>query len=225
MKLRKRQKRKTAQALDAAAGITKIWSEWQIGKRATKTAAKSAAKVKKSGLKDKLTSKPARLAGLAALVGGAGAAIAKKLKGGGREPIYTPPGEGEPVAPPDVAPPLAIAPEPATPTDSTMPQGQREPAVGAAGLADDAGSSASPARPKPTAGDIEPAVPTDDPLPEPETPEAKPEPIADPRGAGSTPDDDAPAASPPAASASDGDEPAVEADELRPDSAAVAEDD
>ena len=133
MKLRKRQKRKTAQALDAAAGITKIWSEWQIGKRAAKSAAK-VTKVKKKGLKDKLTSKPVRLAGLAAVIGGAGAAVAKKLKGGGREPIYTPPNGGEPVAPPDVAPPLAVAPEPTTPTDATMPQGTREPAIGEAGL-------------------------------------------------------------------------------------------
>ncbi|MEY2515586.1 MAG: hypothetical protein QOJ89_2944 [bacterium] len=208
MKLRKRQKRKTAQALDAAAGITKIWSEWQIGKRATKGAAKGAAKVKKSGLKDKLTSKPARFAGLAALVGGAGAAVAKKLKGGGREPIYTPPAGGEPVAPPDVSPPLTIAPEPVTPTDATMPQGTREAAVGASGLADgDAAATAEPeaaetaaetaepaapeaaapdadgsARPSPTAGDVEPAVPTDDPLPEPSNLDAEPEPIADDRG-------------------------------------------
>ena len=39
MNLRKR-KRKTAQALDAVAGVTKIWSEWQVGKRATKGVAK-----------------------------------------------------------------------------------------------------------------------------------------------------------------------------------------
>ncbi len=220
MKLRKRQKRKTAQALDAAAGITKIWSEWQIGKRATK----GVAKVKKSGLKAKLASKPMRFAGLAALVGGAGAAVAKKLKGGGREPIYTPPGGGEPVAPPDVAPPLAIAPEPTTPTDATMPQGQREPAIGAAGLAPDA-APAAPGRPAPTAGDVEPAVPTDDPLPEPSNLDAEPEPIADERGGGTTLGTDTSTAG------SAGDEPtastgsAAEAEDLRPESAAVADDD
>jgi hypothetical protein len=228
MKLRKRQKRKTAQALDAAAGVTKLWSEWQIGKRA----GKGVAKVKKSGAKGKLSSKHFRIAGLVAVLGGAGAAVAKKLKGGGREPIYTPPGKGEPVAPPDVAPPLAIAPDPATPTDATMPQGQRDPAIGAAGLradGDDSASSddatagaeavadadaepepAASARPKPTTGGVEPAVPTDEPLPEPSTPAEVPEPIADTRGGGAP---------------SDGDEQAGKAADLRPDNASVAEDD
>ncbi|MDX6678396.1 MAG: hypothetical protein QOE31_2448 [Solirubrobacteraceae bacterium] len=232
MKLRKRQKRKTAQALDAAAGVTKLWSEWQIGKRA----GKGVAKVKKSGAKGKLSSKHFRIAGLVAVLGGAGAAVAKKLKGGGREPIYTPPGEGEPVAPPDVAPPLAIAPDPATPTDATMPQGQREPAIGAAGLRADADDSApsddatagteadadadadadaepepaASARPKPTTGGVEPAVPTDEPLPEPSTPAEVPEPIADTRGGGAP---------------SGGDEQAGKAADPRPDNASVAEDD
>ena len=224
MKLRKRQKRKTAQALDAAAGITKLWSEWQLGKRASK----SVAKVKKSGFKSALSSTPVRLAGLTALVGGAGAAIAKKLKGAGSEPTYTT-SDGEKVSPPDVAPPLAIAPEPTTPTDATMPQGEREPAIGAAGLRpstgdgdtaesdandlpavpsaggsvvlrDEAGDDApaasadhepavGTARPAPTAGGVEPAVPSDEPLPEPSTLRAEPEPVADERGGGE-PDDD-----------------------------------
>ncbi|HEV7807740.1 MAG TPA: hypothetical protein VGO80_18105 [Solirubrobacteraceae bacterium] len=255
MKLRKRRKRKTAQALDAAAGITKLWSEWQIGKRATK----GVAKVKKSGLKDKLSSTPVKLAGLAAVVGGAGAAIAKKLKGDS-QPSYTT-SDGDKVSPPDVAPPLAIAPEPTTATDATMPQGGREPAIGTAGLrpsagdgdtaepgvtdtpddpsaggsvvlreaaADDdeptasTGSAASEApeppasedsepaaaRPDPTAGSVEPAVPSDEPLPEPATLRAQPEPIADERG-GDAPDDE-----------SDG-----AATDRRPDGAAVADDD
>ncbi len=74
MNLRKR-KRKTAQALDAVAGVTKIWSEWQIGKRATKGVAKVKKVKKKSALRRTLGSKPVRFAGVAAALGGAGAAI------------------------------------------------------------------------------------------------------------------------------------------------------
>ena len=48
MKLRKRQKRKTAQALDALAGVTKIWTEWQIGKKAGKGVAKAGKSVAKA---------------------------------------------------------------------------------------------------------------------------------------------------------------------------------
>ena len=177
MNLRKR-KRKTAQALDAAAGVTKIWSEWQIGKRASK----GVTKVKKSGLKRKLTSKPVRFAGLAAVLGGAGAAVAKKLKGGGPEPIYTPPPPGEPVAPPDVPPPLTIAPEPTTPTDATSPQGTREPAAGESALKT-GGNGSEPAADEASADDAPQAVPpTDEPPVEPSTLEAAEPPIKDERG-------------------------------------------
>jgi hypothetical protein len=136
MKLRKRQKGKTAQALDTLAGVTKVWTELQISKKASKGVAKAASlKTKRpSRIGRIMRSTPMKLAGAAAIVGGAGAAIAKKLKGSGPEPIYTPPPPGEPVAPPDVAPPLAVAPEPATPTDATSPQGTREPAIGEAGI-------------------------------------------------------------------------------------------
>jgi hypothetical protein len=151
MKLRKRQKRKTAQALDALAGVTKIWSEWQIGKKA----GKGVAKVKKasvpSRVKKVLRCKPVRLAGVGAVVAGTGAAIAKKLKGGEPEPIYTPPPPGEPVAPPDVPPPLAIAPEPATPTDATSPQGEREPATGESALSSSSDGDAAEPDPEPAA--------------------------------------------------------------------------
>src|SRR3954454_10645384 len=110
MKLRKRQKGKTAQALDTVAGVTKIWTEWQIGKKASKGVAKAASlKVKRPSRVSRIVrSTPVKIAGAAAAVGGVGAAVAKKLKGPGPEPIYTPPPPGEPVAPPDVAPPLAI---------------------------------------------------------------------------------------------------------------------
>jgi hypothetical protein len=223
MKLRKRQKRKTAQALDAAAGITKLWSEWQVGKKASK----GVAKVKKSGVKGALSSKPARFAGLAALLGGAGAAVAKKLKGGPDETYTT--SDGDKVSAPDVAPPLAIAPDPPTATDATMPQGAREPAVGASALrpsdgggeasAPDASSAggadvasgdpASPSRPSPTVGGVEPAVPSDEPVVEPSTLSAEPEPIADERG-GDGPGDG---------------EPVAETADLGADSAAVADED
>jgi ubiquinol-cytochrome c reductase cytochrome c1 subunit len=136
MKLRKRQKGKTATALDTLAGVTKIWTELQISKKAGKGVAKAASLKPKrpSRLRRIVRSTPVKLAGAAAVVGGVGAALAKKLKGSGPEPIYTPPPPGEPVAPPDVAPPLAVAPEPATPTDATSPLGTREPAIGEAGL-------------------------------------------------------------------------------------------
>ena len=148
MRLRKRQKGKTGQALDTLAGVTKIWTELQIGKKAGKGVAKAASLKPKrpSRIKRVLRSTPVKLTGAAAVVGGAGAVVAKKLKGSGPEPVYTPPPPGEPVAPPDVAPPLAVAPEPATPTDATSPQGTREPAIGEAGVRSETfGSSADTA--------------------------------------------------------------------------------
>ncbi|MEJ7798599.1 MAG: hypothetical protein WKF42_08880 [Solirubrobacteraceae bacterium] len=114
MKLRRRQKRKTETALDALASITKLWSEWQIGKRAGKGVAKAK--------KVKSPSKRVRTVGVVAVVCGAGAAVARKLKGGDPEPIYTPPARSEPVAPAAPAPsapfappppPLVVAPDPA----------------------------------------------------------------------------------------------------------------
>jgi hypothetical protein len=90
MKLQLRQKSKREQALDAFASVAKTWSEWHLGKKVTTTAAKGAkqaAKVKGSGNATKL-----KIAGAVAVVGGLGAAVAKKLKGGQAEPLYTPPG-------------------------------------------------------------------------------------------------------------------------------------
>ena len=106
MNLPMRQDKKRNQALDAFASLAKTWSEWRLGERAvqsvasgTKKASKAAAKARKrarksdsSGIKGALRSTPVRIAGAAALVGGVGAAVAKKLKGGGTaEPLYTPP--------------------------------------------------------------------------------------------------------------------------------------
>lgn len=117
MKLPMRQDKKRNQALDAFASVAKTWSEWRLGERAvnsvatgtkkaskaTKKASKATAKARKraakaagksdsSRVKKALKSTPLKIAGAAAVIGGVGAAISKKLKGGGTaEPLYTPP--------------------------------------------------------------------------------------------------------------------------------------
>jgi hypothetical protein len=110
MNLPMRQNKKRNQALDAFASVAKTWSEWRLGERASQTVAKgtkrasrSAAKARKSamkaagkpdssGVKGTMKGTPLKVAGALALVGGVGAAVAKKLKGGsGAEPLYTPP--------------------------------------------------------------------------------------------------------------------------------------
>ena len=128
MKLPTRQNKKRDQALDAFASVAKTWSEWRLGERATKTVAKgtkkatkSAAKARKkayratrgsdaSALTRAVNGTPLKIAGAVALVAGVGAAVAKKLKGGGTaEPLYTPPPAPAPMKPPaelkDVPPP------------------------------------------------------------------------------------------------------------------------
>jgi hypothetical protein len=98
MKLR--QKNKRDQALDAFASVAKTWSEWHLGKRATTTVAKGAKKASK--VKDSGKATRLKIAGAFALIGGVGAAVAKKVMGGGQaEPL------GEPPAP---APDTASAP-------------------------------------------------------------------------------------------------------------------
>jgi hypothetical protein len=103
MKLR--QKNKRDQALDAVASIAKTWSEWHLGKRATTTVAKGAkkaSKVKESGNATRL-----KIAGGVALVGGIGAAIAKRVMGGGQaEPLGEPPGPAPDMTPPP--PPVVV---------------------------------------------------------------------------------------------------------------------
>ena len=125
MNLPTRQNTKRKQALDALASLAKTWSEWRLGEKATKTvaegtkkASKSAAKArkkakkaaKKADVKSALKGTPLKVAGAVALVGGIGAMVAKKLKGGGTaEPLYTPPPAPAPLEPPaelkDVPPP------------------------------------------------------------------------------------------------------------------------
>ena len=169
MNLPMRQNKKRNQALDAFASLAKTWSEWRLGERATKTvakgtkqASKSAKKARKraakaaknadaSSLKNALKGTPLKVAGAVALVGGIGAAVAKKLKGGGTaEPLYTPPPAPAPMEPPaelkDVAPPpktSVVVGDLAPDVDSTpepapepAPDPEPEPAVAAA---DDAG--------------------------------------------------------------------------------------
>lgn len=110
MRLPMRQDKKRNQALDAFASVAKTWSEWRLGERATKSVAKGTKKASKSAAKARkraakaakksdastaakaVRGRPLRIAGLVALVGGVGAAIAKKLKGAGTaEPLHTPP--------------------------------------------------------------------------------------------------------------------------------------
>lgn len=138
MKLR--QKSKRDQALDAAASVAKTWSEWRLGEKVSKTATKASGKAAKSASKasakaKKKASKPAafrrkpvKIAGVIALVGAAGAAIAKKLSGGKAEPLYTPPGPPADMVPPPPSPVEDLAQD--APADD-KPAVPGEPAVGA----------------------------------------------------------------------------------------------
>ena len=132
MNLPMRQNKKRDQALDAVASLAKTWSEWRLGEKAAKSVAvgrkkaKSATKhAKKTAKQARKTAKktdvstvtsaikgtPLKVAGAVALVGGVGAAVAKKLKGGGHaEPLYTPPPAPAPMPP---APDLTNVPAPA----------------------------------------------------------------------------------------------------------------
>lgn len=117
MKLRQRSKRD--QALDAVASIAKTWSEWRLGERVSQTAAKGAKKASRSAKRasrkaSKSTAKsasggggrrkPVKVAAVIAVVGGIGAAVAKKLMGRKAEPLYTPPAPAADTATPTVAP-------------------------------------------------------------------------------------------------------------------------
>ncbi|MFP5363809.1 MAG: hypothetical protein ACLGI5_13885 [Thermoleophilia bacterium] len=113
--MKMRQKSKRDQALDAAASVAKTWSEWRLGekvsktatkasRKATKSAAKASAKGKKPSRSDTGRRRPLKIAGIVALVGGVGAAVAKKLGGGKAEPLYTPPGPAPDTAAPPPSP-------------------------------------------------------------------------------------------------------------------------
>src|SRR5436190_7425375 len=124
MNLRRRHKRKTGQALDAVASVTKLWSEWQIGKRAAKGVAKVKEVRPPSKLKRALSSRWAKIGGAVAVAGGAAAAVTRKLKGSDPADYSGPPPSAAVEAgapPPEDAPPLAIAPDPATQERDTPP--------------------------------------------------------------------------------------------------------
>ena len=145
MNLPTRQNKNRNQALDAVASIAKTWSEWRLGERAaqtvatgTKKASKAATKARKragksdSAIKAALKSTPVKIAGAAAVVGGVGAAVAKKLKGGGTaEPLYTPP-----PAPAPMKPPVEVGDIPSPPKTAVK--------VGDLGGDDDGATSQSP---------------------------------------------------------------------------------
>jgi hypothetical protein len=116
MKLRRRQKRKTKQALDAVASVSKLWSELKLGKRAAGGVAK-AKELRPSKLKHVLSLKWVRIGGAAAVAGGTAAVVGRKLKGDEPDAYTGPPpsAAAEAAVPsPDTAPPLTIAPDPAT---------------------------------------------------------------------------------------------------------------
>jgi hypothetical protein len=150
MKLGRRPTGKKDQALDVVASAAHTWSKWHLGKRAGKGVAKGAKKAaalkpggKPSLLQRVVTGTPAKIAGGVAVLGGLGAMLARKLKGGDSEPAYTPPAPHEPAAAPPPPPP------PPTPT--------------AAAIAHDA-----PPPPSLSAAPAPPAEPPK-PLPKPET--------------------------------------------------------
>ena len=167
MKLR-RQKPKHSQAVDAIASVTKIWSEWQLGKKAAKGLAK-AKEVRPPGkVKRILSLKWVKVGGAVAVAGGTAAAVGKKLKGDDPESYSGPaPSEAADVAvpSPDTPPPLSVAPDPATQERETETVG------GASTLRSNrAGDAADPTAEKAPASDAEP--PDTEPAAEP--PDAEP---------------------------------------------------
>jgi hypothetical protein len=121
MKLR-RQKRKPEQALDALASVTKIWSEWQLGKKASKGIAKAKELRPPGKLKRILSLKWVKVGGAVAVAGGTAAAVGKKLKGD--DPAsYSGPAPSDAadaaVQSPETPAPLSVAPDPATQDRST----------------------------------------------------------------------------------------------------------
>ena len=122
MKLRRRQKRKPEQALDALASVTKIWSEWQIGKKASKGVAKAKGLRPPGKVKRILSLKWVKVGAGVAVAGGTAAAVGKKLKGDDPESYSGPPPSAAAdaaVQAPDTPAPLTVAPDPATQERST----------------------------------------------------------------------------------------------------------
>lgn len=187
MNLPMRQDKKRNQALDAFASVAKTWSEWRLGERAaksvstgTKKASKAAAKARKragksdsSRVSNAMKSTPVKIAGAVAVVGGVGAAVAKKLRGGGTaEPFQTPPPAPAPMEPPggleDVppAPPTPVNVGDLAGTDSAVASSEQ--AIAAAGQrasdepAEAASEKAAAASTAPPPSGTEPTIPDTD---------------------------------------------------------------
>lgn len=123
MKLPGRRRRSTkAKALDAVASLTKTWMDSKVAQGAGQTVAKGARKV--SSVKGAVGSTRLKALGALALAGGAAAAVARKLKGGGEPDPFTTYEPADPAAATNggAAPPVAAAPEP-------EPEPEPEPAV------------------------------------------------------------------------------------------------
>jgi hypothetical protein len=117
MKLGRQKKPKHSQAADALASVTKVWAEWQLGKKASKGVAKAKALRPPGKVKRILSLKWVKVGGAVAVAGGTAAAVGRKLKGD--DPAsYTgpPPSAAADVAvpAPDTPAPLTVAPDPAT---------------------------------------------------------------------------------------------------------------
>lgn len=119
MKLPVRRRRsKKAKALDAIASLAKVWTESKVATRAGKGVAKGAKKAS-SALGAALRSTPVKAAGAVALIGGVGAAVARKLKRGSEPDPFARSG----YEPPDAAlttnggtpPPVTAVPDPVGP--------------------------------------------------------------------------------------------------------------
>jgi hypothetical protein len=171
MKLRRQKKPKHSQAADAVASVTKIWSEWQLGKKASKGVAKAKSLRPPGKIKKVLSGKWVKVGGAVAVAGGTAAAVGKKLKGDDPETYTGPPPSAAvevPVtSPSDPPPPLVVAPDPATQErdtetvggsstlranrdDSPEPAADPEPVAGAA----DAEATAAAS----DGGDVEPVA-------------------------------------------------------------------
>ncbi|MBW3654438.1 MAG: hypothetical protein KY433_12865, partial [Actinobacteria bacterium] len=118
MKLR-RQRSKRDQALDAVASVAKTWSEWRLGEKVSKTASKASKKAAKKASKASLPQgakrKPVKIAGMLALVGGIGAAVAALLAAEGARVVDASRSTGVDVTSPDA--PAQVADLAAGPVD------------------------------------------------------------------------------------------------------------
>lgn len=173
-----RNKSKRDQALDATASLAKTWSEWRLGKRASKSVSKGTKKASRLGGAIKGT--PLKIAGAVALLGGVGAVVARKLKGNGHaEPLYTPP-------PPPAADAVAEAPAPVpTPITASAPPVAAAPPPPAPSVVDEPVVAAPPPiADEPSALSDEPPAPAAEPAPE----NADEPPIPDDPDAGAVPD-------------------------------------